>query len=232
MIDRKEKNLTLKVIKTDKAKKGKLLYNSKAVYKVMRFIEKKDREYFYVLHLDGKLHMIAKELIAIRTLTTASVHPREVFKGAILNNSAGIICVHNHPSGDPNPSSDDIKITQRLKKVGDIIGISLMDHIIIGNKTFISMNECCTDRGQRQASVEITKENETKKSVVDLVEQLDMDLSFSKNVVEVISAMEESGNRDIYEWLLFETIRKLAHAKELSSMLYRDRDCLIPQKVI
>jgi DNA repair protein RadC len=61
------------------------------------------------------------------------VHPREVFKAAILNNSAGIICAHNHPSGDPSPSREDISITKRLKEGADLLGISFLDHIIVGH---------------------------------------------------------------------------------------------------
>jgi proteasome lid subunit RPN8/RPN11 len=80
-------------------------------------IRQLDREAFYVLHLDGKNRIISKELISLGSLNQSIVHPREVFKGALLNNSAAIIGVHNHPSGDPSPSREDKEITQRLLRV-------------------------------------------------------------------------------------------------------------------
>lgn len=91
-----------------------------------------DREVFYVLHLNGKNQIIAKELISVGSLSQAIVHPREVFKGAVLNGSKAIICVHNHPAGDPSPSTEDDSMTQRLQSAGNIMGIDLLDHIIIG----------------------------------------------------------------------------------------------------
>lgn len=75
------------------------------------------------------------------SLNTSVVHPREIFKQAINKNSASIIICHNHPSGDPTPSKEDINITLRIKECGDIIGIKLLDHIIIGNNKFISLKE-------------------------------------------------------------------------------------------
>ena len=93
-----------------------------------------DREEFWVVHLDAKNRMVGYEVIATGSLTTAIVHPREVFKGAILNNSAAIICFHNHPSGDPTPSAEDKGTTRRLKECADLLGIRMLDHIIIGNK--------------------------------------------------------------------------------------------------
>lgn len=90
-----------------------------------------DREAFYVLHLNGKNQIIAKELISLGSLSTCIVHPREVFKGALLNNSAAIIGVHNHPSGDPAPSYEDRVITQRLRECADLLGVQFLDHIIV-----------------------------------------------------------------------------------------------------
>lgn len=91
-----------------------------------------DREHLFVMYLSTKLRVCGFENISIGTLNTALVHPREVFKGAILNNAASVIIVHNHPSGDVNPSDADIQITQRLKEAGKILGIELLDHIILG----------------------------------------------------------------------------------------------------
>jgi len=137
--------MTLKVIRTGKVTKGKSLKDSRLVYNAMRFLKKKDREHFYVLHLDSACKMIGKELISIGMLNSALVHPREVFKGAILNNSAAIICVHNHPSGSLKPSKEDIDITRRLIKTGEIIGIPVVDHAVISCEGLASVMEYCTE---------------------------------------------------------------------------------------
>ena len=75
------------------------------------------------------------------TINTSLVHPREVFKRALLNNARYIIVAHNHPSGDPNPSKEDIQITKRLKEAGNLLGINLLDHIIVGEDKYISLKE-------------------------------------------------------------------------------------------
>ena len=75
------------------------------------------------------------------TINTSLVHPREVFKRALLNNANSIIVAHNHPSGDPNPSKEDIQITERLKEAGNLLGINLLDHIIVGDDKYISFKE-------------------------------------------------------------------------------------------
>lgn len=75
------------------------------------------------------------------TINTSLVHPREVFKRALLNNASNIMVAHNHPSGDPNPSKEDIQITERLKEAGNLLGINLLDHIIVGEDKYISLKE-------------------------------------------------------------------------------------------
>lgn len=75
------------------------------------------------------------------TINTSLVHPREVFKRALLNNANSIMVAHNHPSGDPNPSKEDIQITERLKEAGNLLGINLLDHIIVGDDKYISLKE-------------------------------------------------------------------------------------------
>ena len=75
------------------------------------------------------------------TINTSLVHPREVFKRALLNNASNIMVAHNHPSGDPNPSKEDIQITDRLKEAGNLLGINLIDHIIVGEDKYISLKE-------------------------------------------------------------------------------------------
>ena len=75
------------------------------------------------------------------TINTSLVHPREVFKRALLNNASNIMVAHNHPSGDPNPSKEDIQITERLKEAGNLLGLNLLDHIIVGEHKYISLKE-------------------------------------------------------------------------------------------
>ena len=92
-----------------------------------------DREQFLVCCLDAKHAIIGVNVVSIGSLTLSIVHPREVFKPAILLNACGIIAAHNHPSGDPTPSAEDRVLTARLRQAGDLIGIALLDHIILGD---------------------------------------------------------------------------------------------------
>ena len=102
---------------------------------------KSDREKFICIHLNIKNQIISFEVVSTGSLTSSIVHPREVYKGAILSNAASVIFMHNHPSGDPEPSNDDLEITKRLEKAGEILGISVLDHIIVGPKKFFSFRE-------------------------------------------------------------------------------------------
>lgn len=104
----------------------------------MRYLQK---EHFVCLFLNTKNHIIGQETLSMGSLNAAIVHPREVFRAAIKRSSASIICVHNHPSGDPTPSSEDIQLTQRLMEAGDIIGIDVLDHIVIGDRRYVSLKE-------------------------------------------------------------------------------------------
>jgi DNA repair protein RadC len=101
-----------------------------------------DREQFVVVLLDGKNQLLGFNVVSTGSLTAALVHPREVFKPAILGNAAALILVHNHPSGDPTPSDEDKAITTRLKQAGELLGIRVLDHVIIGDDDrFVSMAE-------------------------------------------------------------------------------------------
>lgn len=104
----------------------------------MRYLNK---EFFNVILLNTKNEVIAVENISIGSLNASIVHPREVFSRAIKRVSSSIILVHNHPSGDPQPSKEDINITKRLVEAGRIIGIEVLDHIIIGDNVYISFKE-------------------------------------------------------------------------------------------
>ena len=99
----------------------------------------KKKEHFLALLLDTRNQLIKVSQISIGSLDTSIVHPREVFKEAISASAASVIFVHNHPSGDPESSEDDIKLTKRLVQAGEIVGIDVLDHIIIGDKNYRSL---------------------------------------------------------------------------------------------
>ncbi len=96
------------------------------------------KEHFLVLFLDCKNNVLKHEVVSVGTLDASLVHPREVFRSAIKEGCASIILVHNHPSGDCNPSKEDLDVTERLVDAGKLIGISVLDHVIIGNDSFWS----------------------------------------------------------------------------------------------
>jgi DNA repair protein RadC len=99
------------------------------------------KEVFYCVMLDAKNRVLKDYKISEGTLTNSLIHPREAFRDAIKESAASVIFVHNHPSGDPSPSREDILITERLVSVGEVIGIKVLDHIIIGDEKFTSMRE-------------------------------------------------------------------------------------------
>ncbi|OUM87872.1 MAG: DNA repair protein RadC [Bacillus thermozeamaize] len=99
------------------------------------------QEHFVVLLLDTKKQVIAHETIFVGSLNASIVHPREVFRAAIKRNCASIICAHNHPSGDPTPSPEDLDVTRRLVEVGKTVGIEVLDHIVIGDSAYSSLKE-------------------------------------------------------------------------------------------
>jgi DNA repair protein RadC len=104
-------------------------------------LQNKKREHLYVLLLDAKNKVIKSELISVGTLTQSFAHPREVFFAAIKNSAHTVILVHNHPSGDPSPSTHDIKITKKVMRAGELLGIKVLDHVIIGNNSYWSFLE-------------------------------------------------------------------------------------------
>lgn len=98
-------------------------------------------EEFWILCMDTKMKPCGLHMVSKGNLNSSIVHPREVFKRAVLNNAASIICMHNHPSGDHTPSQNDLDITKRIYEAGELMGIPLLDHVIIGNGTYISLKE-------------------------------------------------------------------------------------------
>lgn len=100
-----------------------------------------DREVFRTILVDTKHHVIHVDTVAVGGLSSCTVHPREVFKAAIKCSAAAMILAHNHPSGDPEPSLDDIAVTKRFIEVGEVIGINVLDHIVIGSYGYVNLRE-------------------------------------------------------------------------------------------
>ena len=138
---------TLKMVKEDSVLYEVPVIKSPAeVYqaaKQLLALHEEPEEHFCILCLNTKNKIVGVHTISIGSLNASIVHPREVFKAAMLNNASGIICLHNHPSGDPEPSRDDIETTRRLVEAGEIIGIKVLDHVIIGEQRYLSMKERC-----------------------------------------------------------------------------------------
>ena len=99
------------------------------------------QEHFVALYLDTKNHIIKKHLVSKGTLNSSLVHPREVFNPAVRASANSIILVHNHPSGDPTPSKEDETVTKNLVNAGELLGITVLDHVVIGNEKFVSLRE-------------------------------------------------------------------------------------------
>jgi DNA repair protein RadC len=112
------------------------LKSSSTVFNLFRFLQQEAKECLFALHVNSKNKLLCVELVSVGSLNASIVHPREVFKSALLSNAASMILVHNHPSGDPAPSRGDHDITKRLKEGAELLGIRLLDHIIIGDNYY------------------------------------------------------------------------------------------------
>ena len=119
----------------------KRITSAEDVYSLLQEYSTEDREHFLLITLDGASKIINKRVIHIGTLNQSLVHPREVFRPAILDNAAGIIIAHNHPSGTLEASRADIAITSRLKEVGVLVGIDLLDHVILTKVGYYSFSD-------------------------------------------------------------------------------------------
>ena len=96
-----------------------------------------DREVFAIININAKGQALNMHIVSIGDLCSSVTHPREVFKSSVLSNAGSVIAIHNHPSGDPTPSDVDIETTRRLSEAGNILGIPLLDHIIIGDNKYV-----------------------------------------------------------------------------------------------
>jgi len=105
------------------------------------YIREKTREHFVAIYLNARNELLFRKHIFIGTLNASLVHPREIFSEALRHNAASVILVHNHPSGDPEPSEDDLEITKRISEAGKIMGIDVLDHVIITKNKIFSFKE-------------------------------------------------------------------------------------------
>lgn len=151
MVSKEKNNKPLKrinVVSIKMVRESSVLYNIRRISEPKdivdlgkKFLDELDREELIVACLNAKNEVNSVNVVSIGSLNNSIVHPREVFKTAILSNAASIIMIHNHPSGDVTPSKEDKEITLRIKESGTILGICLLDHIIIGNDTYYSFKE-------------------------------------------------------------------------------------------
>jgi len=112
-----------------------------SVYQYTKELASHRKEHFIALYLNAKNRLLKRETISIGSLFSTQVHPREVFTPALSVSAAGIVLIHNHPSGDPEPSPEDRILTKRLVEVGALMGIDILDHLIIGGKSFVSFQD-------------------------------------------------------------------------------------------
>lgn len=151
MVSKDKSNKHLKrinVVSIKMVRESSVLYNIRRISEPKdivdlgkKFLDELDREELIVACLNAKNEVNSVNVVSIGSLNNSIVHPREVFKTAILSNAASIVMIHNHPSGDVTPSKEDKEITLRIKESGIILGIKLLDHIIIGNDAYYSFKE-------------------------------------------------------------------------------------------
>ncbi|MFW6134903.1 MAG: RadC family protein [Elusimicrobiota bacterium] len=117
------------------------LNSPEKIYRYTSDLTKARREKFIAIYFDSRMKVIKRAHISVGTVSASIVHPRDVYKPAVECNASKVVVVHNHPSGDVNPSREDISITKKLKKAGDIMGIDLEDHLIVTNEGYYSFKE-------------------------------------------------------------------------------------------
>lgn len=137
------------IVRVKMVRESSLLYPQRrvrmardAIELFLTFLDETDREQFILLCLNTKNEPTAMHTVSVGSLDASIVHPREIYKAAILANSSSIIVCHNHPSGDPTPSREDINVTKMLKEAGELLGIPVLDHIIVGSEgAYYSLKE-------------------------------------------------------------------------------------------
>ena len=118
-----------------------LVRGPESVYELCRDIRAANREHFVGFYLNSRNQVLRREIISIGSLNASIVHPREVFAPAIAVSAASLVLAHNHPSGDPTPSEEDLAITRRLLEAGRIIGIDVLDHVVVARESYASFKE-------------------------------------------------------------------------------------------
>ncbi|EJL46589.1 DNA repair protein [Brevibacillus sp. CF112] len=139
----------INIVRLKMVRESSLLYPQRrirmavdAVGLFQKFLQETDREEFLLLCLSTKNEPTAIHTVSMGSLDSSIVHPREVFKVAFLANAASVIVAHNHPSGDPTPSEPDLEVTKRLQEAGELLGITVLDHIIVGTEgAYVSLRE-------------------------------------------------------------------------------------------
>lgn len=170
MMKKPEPRKRVGIIKTQIIREGSMLYGSRRINKpeeavdlVKSIFRYSDREMMVVVSLDSKNAPLALEIVSVGTVNSCLVQMRELFKHSILNNATSIMCFHNHPSGIPEPSKEDIDITRRMDDAGKLLGIWLLDHIIIGEDgAYVSLQERRLIKNGYQ-KISICQENHNEK---------------------------------------------------------------------
>ena len=138
----KIKSLEIREIEYTYEKRPEISNMDDVVRVIKPMIADSNKEFFIALYLNTKNGILKQEIISIGSLSSNIVHPREVFRNACMISASSIVVAHNHPSGDPAPSREDIEITKKLSEAGKIIGITLLDHVIIGYDRNYGFKEC------------------------------------------------------------------------------------------
>jgi DNA repair protein RadC len=136
MIKAVYETMTVKDSITDYLKPNTRYTSPTQIFETFSFLRDETKESFCTAHLDGKNRIVCLEIVSVGSLNQSIVTPRETFKTALLSNAAALILIHNHPTGDPTPSSEDLEITRRLREAGDLLSVKVLDHIIIGSTYF------------------------------------------------------------------------------------------------
>lgn len=118
-----------------------LVRGPESVYELTRDIRSMNREHFVGFYLNSRNQVLRREIISIGSLNASIVHPREVYLPAVAMSAASVVLAHNHPSGDPTPSEEDLAITRRLLEAGRILGIDLLDHVVVARESYASFKE-------------------------------------------------------------------------------------------
>ncbi len=119
----------------------KKITGPESVFRLYRGLMDETKEHFICLHLNQKNFILCFEVVSVGSLTASLTHPREVYKTALLSSAAALVFCHNHPSGNPAPSLEDREITKRLQEVGELHGIRVLDHVIIGHNKYFSFSD-------------------------------------------------------------------------------------------